>query len=352
MRPAERTHGHGGVRSRRLVALTPRQVNLALELLVVVALASGLASWTLGDGWNGAATFVHGASGLTLALLVPAKVRGSVRTGFRRNRATKWVSAAFGVVVLATVVLGILHSTGLWFGVGTWSALWTHELLGFVTVVLLVWHVVSRPVRPSARDLERRAFLRLGTVAAAAVAVHVVQRPLAAAVGLAGGDRRTTGSHEIASRDPGRMPAVVWFDDDAPSDVDPASWQVEVGGAVVPVAELRARTRPLVAVLDCTGGWWSEQVWDAVPLSELLTDADGRSVRVESATGYSRLFPIDDLADLHLAVGYGGEPLHRRHGAPVRLVVPGRRGFEWVKWVVRVDPGDRPAWLQPPLPLS
>ena len=61
---------------------------------------------------------------------------------------------------------------------------------------------------------------------------------------------------------------------------------------------------------------------------------------------------LADLADIHLAVGYDGIPLRAGHGAPARLVVPGRRGPEWVKWVTRIDTDHRPAWLQPPLPLS
>jgi DMSO/TMAO reductase YedYZ molybdopterin-dependent catalytic subunit len=75
-------------------------------------------------------------------------------------------------------------------------------------------------------------------------------------------------------------------------------------------------------------------------------------VHVRSATGYGRLFATGDLHRVHLAVGYEGRPLRPRHGAPVRLVVPGRRGPEWVKWVIRIDDDRRPSWLQPPLPLS
>jgi DMSO/TMAO reductase YedYZ molybdopterin-dependent catalytic subunit len=34
------------------------------------------------------------------------------------------------------------------------------------------------------------------------------------------------------------------------------------------------------------------------------------------------------------------------------LVVPGRRGFWWVKWVTAVDVNDEPWWWQPPFPLT
>lgn len=335
-----------------LLKLTHRQVNLALEFLIVAAILTGLLSWSLGDRWNGALTFAHGVGGIAVALLVPAKLRGSVRTGFRRGRTSRWLSAVFGVLVLITLSLGVLHATGLWFGVGQWTALWTHELFGFSLIPFLLWHVASRPVRPSPHDLQRRALLRLGGLAAIAAALHVTQRASASAVGLAGGDRRSTGSHEVGSFDPARMPTVIWLNDHTPADTDAATWQLRVDGERVEIDTLRSRSRPVVASLDCTGGWWSEQAWDAVPLSDLIAEPSGRSVRVESVTGYERHFPIGDLADIFLAVGYGGEPLRRGHGAPVRLVVPGRRGPEWIKWVTKVECSDRPPWLQSPLPLS
>jgi DMSO/TMAO reductase YedYZ molybdopterin-dependent catalytic subunit len=64
------------------------------------------------------------------------------------------------------------------------------------------------------------------------------------------------------------------------------------------------------------------------------------------------LFPHADAGDLFLAVGYGGVPLGRGHGAPVRLVAPGRRGPWWVKWVTSVQLDERPWWLQTPFPLE
>jgi hypothetical protein len=352
-RPAARRRRRWGGRWRgRWARLTARQVDVALELLIVAAIASGLVSWAVGDRWNGLATLVHGVAGLGLVLLVPAKMRGSVRTGFQRARPSRWLSAAFGVLVVAAAALGIAHATGLWYGVGQWSALWTHELLGFLVIPLFGWHLASRPARPAPRDLDRRAVLGLGAVAGGALALHLVQRPVARALGLAGGDRRGTGSHEVASHDPDRMPTVIWLNDDRPADTDADTWQLRVDGRQVSVAALWDQARPVTATLDCTGGWYSEQTWDAVPLSTLVTDPTGRSVRVRSATGYDRRFPLGDLDHLHLAVGYEGRPLRRGHGAPVRLVVPGRRGPEWVKWVTDVTCDDRPSWFQPPLPLS
>ncbi|HYZ98579.1 MAG TPA: molybdopterin-dependent oxidoreductase, partial [Acidimicrobiales bacterium] len=166
------------------------------------------------------------------------------------------------------------------------------------------------------------------------------------------GSRRFTGSHEAGSFDPDRMPTVSWINDRAPASTDAAAWRLDVLGDRVDVADLAARSRPVTATLDCTGGWWSTQAWDAVPLRELIADRSARSIKVASATGYSRLFPFGDVDDLYLAVGYGGQPLRRGHGAPVRLVAPGRRGPWWIKWVTSVQLDDRPWWFQTPFPFE
>jgi len=332
--------------------LTARQVNLLLELFVIGALITGLASWAIGDRWSRELTILHAVFGLALLLLAPAKMRGSVAVGFRRRRATRWVSAGFGVLVVVTVVAGALHSTGLWFGVGPWTALWTHSLLGFVLIPLFVWHLVSRPVRPRLADVDRRALLRTGVVAGTAAVAYGVQEALITTAGLAGADRRSTGSHELGSNDPSRMPTVIWFNDRRPDVTAGAGWPLVIGGADVTIESLWGRARPVVARLDCTGGWWSEHAWDAVAVSDLLSDLGGRSVRVTSHTGYDRYFAFGELDSIYLAVGYGGAPLRSGHGAPVRLIVPGRRGPWWVKWVTSVEPNDRASWLQAPLPLT
>ena len=145
---------------------------------------------------------------------------------------------------------------------------------------------------------------------------------------------------------------MIWFNDRRPESIDAATWRLVVADRPVSIESLWRRSRPVVATLDCTGGWWSEQSWDAVALADLLPHPDGRSVRVASRTGYERYFGLDELDRIHLAVGYGGQPLRAGHGAPVRLIVPGRRGPWWVKWVTTVEPSDRPSWLQSPLPLT
>ena len=119
--------------------------------------------------------------------------------------------------------------------------------------------------------------------------------------------------------------------------------------------ELRALPRvERVALLDCTGGWYTEQRWEGVSLDALLaaTGARGATVEVRSETGYARRFPRDEAGGFLLATGVAGAPLDRGHGAPLRLVAPGRRGYDWVKWVTEVRVDDRSSLDQAPLPLQ
>lgn len=263
---------------------------------------------------------------------------------------SRWLSVAFGIVVIAAIVVGLAHSTGLWTGVGVWSALWTHLLLGFASVPLLVWHLLARPARPRRVDLDRRLLVGGGTAAVVAVAATVAVEDGIRLTGAAGAGRRFSGSHEVGSFDPEAMPVVSWFDDTAPTTpID--EWVLTVDGSSYPLAELERRCRRVTAALDCTGGWWSEQHWDVVAVADVL-DSNVPSFEVTSSTGYSRLFPMADADSVYLAVGYDGRPLRRGHGGPVRIVAPGRRGFWWVKWVVAVEATDRHAWLQSPFPLS
>jgi DMSO/TMAO reductase YedYZ molybdopterin-dependent catalytic subunit len=78
----------------------------------------------------------------------------------------------------------------------------------------------------------------------------------------------------------------------------------------------------------------------------------GSSINVRSATGYSRRFALADAGRMLVATRVAGSPLDPGHGFPARLVVPGQRGFAWVKWVVAIEIDDVPWWWQPPFPLQ
>jgi DMSO/TMAO reductase YedYZ molybdopterin-dependent catalytic subunit len=231
-----------------------------------------------------------------------------------------------------------------------------HVGAALLAVPFAAWHVLARPVRPRAVDLSRRALLRQGAVATAAAAGYAVSEGVVRLARLPGEGRRFTGSYEVGSFQPELMPVSSWMFDPVPQ-LDPGEWRLRVMTAVGArdwtYEELLAFDDRLRCVLDCTGGFWSEQDWSGVFLHRLLPEVgDSLSVRVVARTGYDRRFPVEDLSRLLLATRLGGSLLSAEHGHPARLVAPDRRGFWWVKWVVAIELDGLPDWWQPPFPVQ
>src|SRR5262249_47799233 len=141
------------------------------------------------------------------------------------------------------------------------------------------------------------------------------------------------------------FPTSSWVAD-APRVIDQKSWRLELGGAVarprtLTYADLATYTDEIEATLDCTGGFYSMQRWSGARIGALLEETlplpDVSWVRFVAVTGYRWSLPLDEARSALLAARVGGEPLSHEHGAPARLVAPGRRGFQWVKWVVRIE---------------
>ena len=102
------------------------------------------------------------------------------------------------------------------------------------------------------------------------------------------------------------------------------SWRLTVGGAVEREFSLAydelAADAETTATIDCTGGWYSTQVWRGVAVSDLLARAGptgaASSVTFTSVTGYYRRFSMDEAAGYLLASHVGGETLSHGHGFP------------------------------------
>ncbi|MFB6156180.1 MAG: molybdopterin-dependent oxidoreductase [Haloferacaceae archaeon] len=341
----------------------PRAVDWAIFALVLLQSASGVLSLGAGGGDAAALFWFHGVAGLSLALLVGFKLR---RVAHRVTRRRLWDRTTGLSVLTAAVALAAL-GTGAWWVLGGdvrvlfWTLLNVHVLFGLLLVPVVLAHLLTRAKRPTRADLTgRRTAVRYAGVLLTGAVLYRAQSLWNAALETTGAARRFTGSKpagDLYGGDTvgGDFPVTSWVADD-PDPVAVDDWRLVVDGLVEsPLAldfdalSTKATRR---AVLDCTSGWYTVQRWRGVRLGDLLAAAavrDGaRWVTVHSVTGYRWSFPLPAARGFLLATHVGDERLTHGHGAPLRLVAPDRRGFQWVKWVDRVEvrrSRDHAQWL-------
>jgi DMSO/TMAO reductase YedYZ molybdopterin-dependent catalytic subunit len=340
---------------RTLLRPPGRQTNQALLVVLLFAFGTGVATVAIGSPDGAWVAIGHGICGLAVVLLIPWKSR-VVRGGLRRARLSRWLSLLLAALALFTLIAGLGYATGLVRSIAGMPGLWVHIAVALVLVPLAVWHVWARRIRPRRTDLSRRALMRAGAVAVGAAGLYAAGEAAVRVGGLPGARRRFTGSYETASFRPEAMPSTSWLLDAVPG-VDPDRWRLTItdgqGPRELTLAQLTAYGTQVRATLDCTSGWYSHQDWTGVPLRTLVHRGPGaQSVYVHSVTGYWVRLPIHNLDRLLLATQVGGEPLSADHGFPVRLVVPGRRGYWWVKWVDRIELQTTPSWWQPLFPTG
>ncbi len=309
--------------------------------------------------WGNVIVVLHGVVGLSVLLLAPWKTRVAQR-GLARRNAKRFLSLVLAGLATIVLVTGIVHSTGTVRHIGPFTVLWVHVATALLLIPLIAWHYGARKTSPRATDLTKRNLLRLGGLTSlAGVLWFGVDRAIVLTQ-LPGSDRRFSGSHERSSFDPAGVPVTSWLDDRTPT-LAVASWRLTIeqgsNSRQMTLTELTSLGRDdIEADLDCTSGWYTRQLWNGVRLDKVLDlssiDESVRSIGVWSATGYARRFPVADLERLWLVTGVGGEPLSAGHGFPARLMAPDRRGFWWVKWVVRIETSPIPWWIQLPYPAT
>ena len=323
-----------------------RVVNLALLVAVPVLVATGLLAWVASRPIADALIVLHRVAGVGLVLTLAWKY-GIARRSVRR-RVRTGVDMTLAVGGLASLALLLVLGLGLAWSIGivsfdrplAYSLLNVHVFVGVALVPLMVAHAAGRwESRPALADLRRRRTVLRG------LAVGVGALLATAALDRVGLARRATGSRAAAAFSANTFPLTIWAFDAVPT-IELASWRMRVDGNVAAPGAidydelLGLPSTERDVVLDCTGGWFTEQRWRGVTLVELLARhgvrASAERLDVVSLTGHAWSFPIGEADRLLIATHVGGETLSAGHGYPARLVAPDHRGFQWIKWVSHV----------------
>ncbi|MBU2550329.1 MAG: molybdopterin-dependent oxidoreductase [Proteobacteria bacterium] len=141
-------------------------------------------------------------------------------------------------------------------------------------------------------------------------------------------------------------------------EAEPASWRMEIAGLVekpfkLSYDEIRALP-PLErnVLLICPGVFANHGRWKGFSLRGVLERAGLRPgashVTLAGPAGDrqdSNTFPIRDVMSgrVFLAYEVNGRPLPREHGFPVRTVAEGYFGYDWIKYVDRVEVVNQPS---------
>lgn len=330
---------------RRRVEPPPRAVDWSILVLTLFEACSGVVSLGAGHPANGLLFVAHGIAGLSLVALIGFKlyrVRNRVLDARLHDRNTP-VSILLAVVALLALGTGIAWVLGVDIRIAFWTLLNVHIGFGLLLVPVLLVHLRSRFHTPRRVDFAgRRRALQYGSLL---VFGAVMYRATEAVDEVRGARRRFTGSRPLPEGDGNAaFPVTSWVADN-PDPLDLDTWALSVTGLVdspvsIGISDLRP-DHTQTTLLDCTSGWYTEQEWTGRRLGDVLSEADvhssARWVTVRSVTGFRWSFPIEEAAEMLLATHVGGEALSHGHGAPLRLVAPNRRGFQWVKWIDKIE---------------
>jgi len=101
-----------------------------------------------------------------------------------------------------------------------------------------------------------------------------------------------------------------------------------------------------VVTLHCVEGWSVTALWEGLLLEDLLSEVgvkEGAKVAIFYAhDGYFTSLPLKDLFERKALLAYrvNGVRLPPEQGFPLQLVVEGKYGYKWIKWLIRIEISD------------
>lgn len=140
---------------------------------------------------------------------------------------------------------------------------------------------------------------------------------------------------------------LMWYSPVAP--IDQAAYRLRLGGLVdrplsFTLGELRKLPQETQnSRMKCVQCWSSRAAWGGFRFGEILERAKpkktAKAVRIECADRWYEYFSIQDLLSPRVlfAMDMQGQPLADRHGAPLRLIDPGRYGYKSAKLITSIE---------------
>lgn len=319
-----------------------------LAVLLVTQMASGLLTLRAGVPATAPLFWLHGLVGGALLIAAVEKLRRSVGPAIRRRRWGRLTLGALLTLLVAAALAGGFTwvAGGRILSIGPWTILTLHVWAALAVIPIVLVHLVPRRfrlLRPPARAprFSRRTLLGTGALllfgAAAWGAANLLDS-------LQGGGRRFTGSRWLPG---GGIPPPTTFYGEGTPATDPVAWRLRITGRVERTLSLDLPGLAAIGVeerdatLDCTSGWVMTTRWRGTPLASVLeaagADPGAPYILVRSVSGWSVPLERDELEGCLLATHVAGTELPAPNGAPCRLVVPTRRGLDWIKWVTQIE---------------
>ncbi|HTS32014.1 MAG TPA: molybdopterin-dependent oxidoreductase [Bryobacteraceae bacterium] len=140
---------------------------------------------------------------------------------------------------------------------------------------------------------------------------------------------------------------LMWYNPVPP--LDPATYQLKITGLVekpqsLSLAQLRKLPQESQNTrMKCVQCWSSRTTWGGFRFGHLLEAAKplatAKAVRLNCADKWYEYFSIEDLLKprVLMVLDMAGKPLADRHGAPLRLIDPGRYGYKSAKLITSIE---------------